>query len=150
MEPKGRLTTVGDIKEFTLAGNARITLVGKECRFTYRIRVCEDNQNLWFVQLLTGPDNCSDYKYLGTIRSFPSSKSGQWQHGIKSSVIPTAKSVLAFGYFYRHVWLGGAIPEPLEVWHEGYCGRCGRALTVPESVARGFGPECASIMGEVS
>ena len=31
----------------------------------------------------------------------------------------------------------------LEVWHEGRCGRCNRALTVPESIASGIGPECA-------
>jgi len=28
------------------------------------------------------------------------------------------------------------------VFHEGACGRCGRTLTVPESIASGFGPEC--------
>jgi hypothetical protein len=33
------------------------------------------------------------------------------------------------------------------VWHEGRCGRCGRKLTVPESIESGFGPECASILG---
>jgi hypothetical protein len=30
-----------------------------------------------------------------------------------------------------------------DVHHEGKCGRCGRKLTVPESVKSGFGPECA-------
>jgi hypothetical protein len=36
----------------------------------------------------------------------------------------------------------GVLGRLLEVWHEGRCGRCGRALTVPESVERGIGPEC--------
>ncbi len=31
--------------------------------------------------------------------------------------------------------------------HEGRCGRCGRTLTVPESVTEGIGPECRKIMG---
>lgn len=31
----------------------------------------------------------------------------------------------------------------LQIFHEGRCGRCGRVLTVPESVETGFGPECA-------
>ncbi len=34
------------------------------------------------------------------------------------------------------------MPEQLEVWHEGCCGKCGRKLTDAESIARGIGPEC--------
>jgi hypothetical protein len=30
-----------------------------------------------------------------------------------------------------------------EVWHEGKCGKCGRALTVPSSILTGIGPECS-------
>lgn len=37
---------------------------------------------------------------------------------------------------------GRELPEQVEVWHEGRCGRCGRRLTVPESISTGFGPEC--------
>jgi hypothetical protein len=44
-------------------------------------------------------------------------------------------------------WLFGHLLErrPLPrctVHHEGRCGRCGRTLTVPESIESGFGPEC--------
>jgi UDP-N-acetylglucosamine 2-epimerase len=35
-----------------------------------------------------------------------------------------------------------AIPE-IEVFHMGACLRCGRALTTPESITRGLGPDCA-------
>jgi len=34
------------------------------------------------------------------------------------------------------------LPDQVEVWHEGRCARCGRRLTVPESISSGFGPEC--------
>src|SRR5882672_9405186 len=34
----------------------------------------------------------------------------------------------------------------IEIWHSGSCGRCGRTLTVPESVLSGFGPECINKM----
>jgi hypothetical protein len=34
------------------------------------------------------------------------------------------------------------LPESLEIWHEGSCLRCGRKLTVPESIESGYGPEC--------
>jgi hypothetical protein len=33
-----------------------------------------------------------------------------------------------------------------KVHHEGRCGRCGRTLTVPESIESGIGPECAKKM----
>jgi hypothetical protein len=32
----------------------------------------------------------------------------------------------------------------MELWHEGRCGKCGRALTVPESIESGLGPVCES------
>jgi hypothetical protein len=35
----------------------------------------------------------------------------------------------------------------LEIWHEGRCGRCGRKLTVPESIHNGYGPECIHLIG---
>ena len=30
----------------------------------------------------------------------------------------------------------------LAIYHEGFCGSCGRALTVPHSIDMGIGPEC--------
>ncbi|MGQ4872128.1 MAG: DUF6011 domain-containing protein, partial [Candidatus Thorarchaeota archaeon] len=33
-----------------------------------------------------------------------------------------------------------ALPEKVRIWHEGKCGRCGRRLTVPESIESGYGP----------
>jgi hypothetical protein len=40
----------------------------------------------------------------------------------------------------------GRIPETVEIWHEGRCCRCGRRLTVPESIYAGIGPDCAGKM----
>lgn len=43
-------------------------------------------------------------------------------------------------------WFGKTAGQDLpecEVWHEGRCGRCGRKLTVPESIETGIGPDCA-------
>jgi hypothetical protein len=34
------------------------------------------------------------------------------------------------------------LPDFIEVWHEGKCGKCGRTLTVPSSIESGIGPEC--------
>ncbi len=126
--------------KFVLAGNAIFTVVSKKTgtRFTYRVRIRETvgRPPIWFVSLLTGPDNTSNYTYIGQIvfngRSFV--------HGSKSTISYDAPSVKAFEW----VWKVSGNHEALEVWHVGKCGKCCRALTDPESIASGLGPICAA------
>lgn len=120
---------------FMFAGNARVTLVSGRTgkRFTYRIRVCADKPTVWFAGLLVGSDNESSYEHIahchGTGPFVPS----------RGKPISTPLTALrwAVGNMRR-----GVMPDDLEVWHEGRCGKCARPLTVPESIASGFGPEC--------
>jgi hypothetical protein len=125
-------------RQFILAGNARLTIVSKRTgtRFTYRVRRPSEDKP-WFVQVLTGSDNDSDYTFFGTIFA-----DGTFRNSVKSRIGPTALSVLAFVWTWDAIQREGALPETLEVHHEGRCGRCSRALTVPESIESGFGPEC--------
>lgn len=127
---------VADPARFALAGNATFTIVSKKTgtRFTYRVRQAETG-GAHFVSVLTGADNESDYAFLGTI--FPRG----FFHGKKSRIGADAPSAKAFAWFWRHVVQGKV--DGCEVWHEGKCGRCGRKLTVPESIETGLGPECA-------
>ena len=140
----GQLTDAAAVTRFAQAGNARLTLRSKKTgtRFTYRVRAPEDGDgSIYFVAVLTGEDNNSSYSYLGFIRR------GVYFHGNrKAKVGGDAPSAKAFAWAWAAVQ-AGRLPELLEVWHEGRCGRCGRALTVPESVASGFGPECAEKIG---
>lgn len=124
-----------ELEHFALAGNATFTVRNTRTgnRFTYKVRQCADKPELYFVSLLCGADNTGDYQYLGTVRN------GQWAHGRKSRVSLDAMSAQAFAWVWYH---RKALPLHVEIWHEGRCGRCGRALTVPESIASGFGPEC--------
>jgi hypothetical protein len=134
--------SVADAKQFALAGNATITLESLRtgAHFTYRIREPKDISNgLYFVSLLNGPDNESDYMYLGIIRN------GAFALTRNSKAGKGAPSVVAFNYFWRLA--DGAFPDQLVVHHEMRCGRCNRTLTVPESITRGIGPECAALMG---
>jgi hypothetical protein len=124
--------------QFALAGNATFTLQSLKTgtRFTFKVRVAENNDTMHFVSVLVGPDNCNDYRYFGFIRR------GVFFHGgQKAKIGAEAPSVKAFKWFWEHSANGKATPQ-LEVSHEGRCGRCGRALTVPESIRSGFGPEC--------
>ena len=128
---------------FALAGHAVFTLQSKKtgARFTYKVRAA-DSGPLHFVQVLTGPDNTQDYRYLGFLRR------GVYFHGgQKAKIARDAPSAKAFDWFWRHMAANASAPDSVEVSHEGRCGRCGRPLTVPESVRSGFGADCAAQMG---
>ena len=137
----GRLTSAEQIHKFALAGKATLTLrsVGTGSRFTYRITASDDGA-VHFVSVLTDFDNENGYTYLGIIRRGVFMRTGKSRIGID------APSHKAFAWAWR-MFASGRVPESLEVWHEGRCGRCGRKLIVPESIASGIGPECASKMG---
>jgi hypothetical protein len=120
--------------KFMLAGNATVTFQGKVSHFTYKLKASDDGA-VTFVSLLNGPDNEGGFRYLGYIRR------GVYLHGKRSKIGATAPAAKAFAWTYRNL-VRGIMPNGLEVWHSGKCGRCGRKLTVPESVASGFGPEC--------
>lgn len=142
---RDQLVTADDVLAYCLAGKATVTLVSLKTgtRFTYRISAAPDNL-AYFVGLLSGPDNTADYQYLGRIAIRPAGSIFYAGRKVPKpgDISPQAPSARAFDYAWRAV-AQGSLPAMLQVWHEGRCGRCARKLTVPESVARGFGPECA-------
>lgn len=148
MNSRQQITNPADAHAFVLAGNATITLVSgrTEARFTYKVTQCEDKPALYFVALLSGVDNEGDFQYLGTVRR--DAVPPRYAHGKKSRISPEAPSARAFVWFAGNLFDRGVIKEPIQLWHEGRCCRCGRKLTVPESIERGVGPECAGKMGD--
>ena len=146
MENSHQLTTVGAISTFLWAGNAIVTLVSKATgqRYTFKVRQPEahdDNATPpHFVMLLAGPDNGGDYVYMGAVFA---DRPGKLTLTRKSQFKYDSTPVKAFQYLLNclaHDTLG-----QLEVWHEGRCGRCGKRLTVPESIETGLGPVCAGL-----
>jgi hypothetical protein len=150
-QPK-QIAEVPAMLAYALAGDARFTLVSKKTgvRFTYRICLADDGK-VHFVKVLTGSDNETSYSYAAML------KDGKLIQTKKSTVAATAPSYLGIDWFLRLAQRASAaaLAKPLreqfaktvdnsvEFWHSGRCGRCGRTLTVPESVAHGIGPECA-------
>jgi hypothetical protein len=128
------------IEQFILSGKAVFTIINKETgnRFTYKVnrKEFDDQQVLWFVNLLTGPDNISNYTYMGTIHR------GVFKATTKSKH-PDSTSFKAFHWFWNKLTMHELDKFPqFAFYHEGRCGRCGRRLTVPESIESGYGPEC--------
>lgn len=139
-----------DALRFILAGHSFFTIRKIETggRFTYRVTVPEDQKDhptLFFVSVLTGTDNNSDYSYVGFIRA-QNDATYTFYYGNKSKLSKEAPSVRVFDVVFNQLLMKNVPLTKLELWHEGRCGRCGRRLTVPESIENGIGSECAKIM----
>lgn len=149
-EMRGQLKTAEAAFAFILSGNAYFTVRSKKTgvRFTFRIatpkRARQNNERFWYVSLLNGPDNESNYTYAANLKQLPSGELRMW-HTDKTRVSHGAPSMIALNWVMMTL-ATKKLPSTLEIWHEGRCGRCGRKLTVPESVERGIGPECAERM----
>ncbi len=111
-----------DIPKYILAGKSTFTIAFDNKRYTYRVDHPKNKPA--FVKLLTGSFNESDYTFIGTIFN-----ELDWRPKTR---IPGA---LMFGDFWREMNSFEFIPS-------GYCARCGKLLTTPESVEANYGPEC--------
>lgn len=118
--------------KFILGGNSTVTFINTKSgnRFTYKIKKYQDGK-VSFVKVLTSPDL---YTFIGSIMN-------DFKWSLKSKISNDAQSVKVFNWVFNKLKVDD-LPEFIEIWHEGKCGRCGRELTVPESIKSGFGPEC--------
>lgn len=137
-----KLDDAGAALAFLLAGKATVTLKSEATgdHLTYQVRKWKKAKNgtLHFVSVRTG----NDFANVGVIRDGHS-----FSRGNKADVDFDDKRVKAFRYAFTHLCDAKQLPPKCEVWHEGQCGRCGRPLTDPESIARGIGPDCLAKMG---
>ena len=131
-----------DSVEFILAGDAHVTFKNTETgiRYTYNIVKSKGKNPVHFVKVMYGSDNNGDYMYIGCIFD-----EKEFKHTKASRIKEDDVRFKGFAYVFSHLLKGDLNPK-MEIWHEGRCGRCGRLLTVPESIETGFGPECASRM----
>lgn len=133
-------------KDFVLAGKAIFTIDnGKGTHYTYKVTHKEATgqyNESWFVSLLTGPDNTSNYTYLGMLNPFNGAVSLTRKSKFDDLTLP----VRVIRWALNIIWSSKELPTGYNIRHEGRCGRCGRVLTVPESIDTGIGPECAKLM----
>ncbi len=136
-------TSAADARRFIRGGRAVLTIKSHKTgeHRTFRVSHPKDNDKMFFVGLLSGPDNTADYTYMGVLTD-----DGQVRLTKASKLTCESVPVRAWNYVARRL-LADALPTDADVLHEGKCGCCGRALTVPESIERGIGPECWSKMG---
>jgi len=147
------------LRNFMLGGKAIFTVQSPESgkHITYLIEQLEDKKEglkqLWFLKVLTSPDNTSDYSFAGSL--FEREGKLIYKHSEKSSIGSCSPSVKGFEWIlYRLnvLALGDADNQAsalnslsrMNISHAGYCAKCGLMLTHPKSVERGFGPTCYS------
>lgn len=127
------------IPEYIMAGKAVFTLYSTKIdkRYTYRVKKDKGNEHRFFVEVMFGPDNTADYRFLGwfyddnmTLKS--SQKSCVDEKDMRFRMF---KAFLEFVVFDEY-------PDSCKMYPSGHCARCGRLLTTPESIERGLGPEC--------
>lgn len=131
--------------DFIVAGSAIFT-VSNPAGVHYTFRVTKkpgrgpNDGPVWFVSLLTGPENTTDYTYLGMLDG----GTGDVRLTRASKLGDASMPVQVVRWAVRLLRSGKPVPAGYGVRHVGKCGRCARALTVPESIDRGIGPECWS------
>ncbi len=149
---RGEFKDAHVLMQFLQAGKAVFTVRSSKSgeRLTFMLerpkqqRAGQDAKPI-FVSVLSGADNTSQYTFIGTI--FPNEGEWSWRHSYKSHVTNSAASAKVIAWLVHCINTDRSkILTQAQVWHEGRCGRCGRKLTVPESIESGFGPECISKM----
>jgi hypothetical protein len=134
--------------KFMLAGKAIFTIKNTDTgnRYTYNIRMNEYGDG-YFVSLFTGTRNCNwkHYSYIGMLRR----RGAEWVFiTTRASHIKVKATDPGFRGF---VWcwnklINNSLPEKVSIYHVGMCCKCGKRLTVPESIELGIGPVCAKFM----
>lgn len=124
--------------KFIFAGKSIFTVKNPKTdnRFTFKVNKHKVD-DIYFVNVLTGPDT---FQFVGTLNS-----NTNYKHSRKSRITFEAQSVKVFDFIIKGLRTN-KLPQFIEIWHEGKCGRCGRRLTVPESIESGFGPECTKLV----
>jgi hypothetical protein len=129
-----------DAFRYITSGHGKFTLVGQTASFTYQTGQNKDDDGKLspvFVRVLSGPNNESDYQYIGflglnDLTTLVAGRKGR----------PNAPSFKALSWWLRAYITHNPNLSKAEVWHEGTCCVCGRTLTRADSIARGIGPKC--------
>lgn len=136
----GMKLTNEEATRFIFAGKAVFTLRSVETgnRFTYKMNAAKGDDGKFKPDFHFAKMNVAgSFDYAGCVRdrkTFFQTK--------KSKVPANHQGLAALEYVLRHL-ADDSLDGRVEVWHEGRCGKCGKPLTVPESIRSGIGPECA-------
>lgn len=129
-----KMTDTEAIRQFIFGGKATFTVrsltSGKHWSFKINKHETDD---VYFVKALAG-----EFYYIGYIKSGKYNNSKKLEYSEES-----AATHQVMVYLLSYIQKGYLHPK-FEFFHVGKCAACGRPLTDPTSIERGFGPHCAS------
>lgn len=129
------------VKDYMLAGKACIILynitTGTFVKFWLTVKKVDGVVTSWWIY--TNPEKT---EYIGYIMK---NDTLRLRYPDKDMVNTQSAGIVAMEWFWPRL-LSGTLPNTVAVLHNGYCGRCGRELTNPESLITGLGPECAKLV----
>jgi hypothetical protein len=141
--------------EFLKAGKAVFTVDnGKGTHYTYKVTRKEDKDRvLYFVNLLTGPDNTSNYTYMGMLvddylwnKANPHTPERVYCKMTRASKFNTDSTpVKVLNWALDVIQDVKVLPKGYSIQHDGRCARCSRVLTDPDSIRLGLGPVCRDL-----
>jgi hypothetical protein len=109
-------------------------------RFTFKIKKARktakyDNENKFWVEVLTGCNNESDYSPLGQIDNMT----------FKATRLSNrdSQSFKVFNWFFNKL-ASNELPSQIVIWNPKHCLKCHKKLTVPQSIFNHYGPSCYS------
>ncbi len=125
------------LKDFLLAGKCDCSIenIKSGNRFIYEINGNKKNENMFFVQSVTGMG-----KIYGGYILLKEDGSIVYNKGPKGQITDDDMRIQALMYVLKNY---DRLPPYVVVQHLGRCARCRRKLTDPDSIRRGLGPECA-------
>jgi hypothetical protein len=150
------ISTPAEARTILLAGDATFTVVSAKSgsRFTFNVSEAPANPRFprsgpaWFAKVLTGPENTTDYTYLGMLTANAAGEMPTLRLTKASTLGADSAPVKGLGWLFDVIRRDDvAAWARAQVWHSDSCARCGRALTTPESVAARLGPECRRVLG---
>lgn len=137
------------VLDFIKAGKAIISVLNEATGAHRTFKVTKPKQGgVFFVRILSNKDHEDErhrWLYVGMI-----TERDRFVLTRKSAVDKGSIEFKSFDWLLNAAkrWKSGSAEYPtVKVFHEGKCGRCGRPLTDPASIERGYGPECVKRIG---
>ncbi len=135
------MTPAQETERYILAGNATFTLVSRKTndRFTFKVTQAKSKPGrtkpVWWVKARVG----AEYTLMGVIGIVGPN---EYAHSVRSPIDRDEPISKAFRWFMKNL-----ASSQVELHKSNRCCACGRALTTPESIAKGIGPDCEARSG---
>lgn len=137
--------------EFLLAGKSEFIAVSGRTGYKIKYKITrkesnkkDDNASEYVYFIKTVVDN--QEVYAGILYYDNKEQIFKFSRGQKGKLDIHHINIKSLLYIINNLYRGNSKLN-VRIYHMGRCGRCGRALTTPESILTGLGPECAKMLG---